>query len=107
MPMQRLLVRPHTLPDIDAGDARMCAAAAIDFMGETSGGRSTDSNVMLPCGEGVLEGRVWKFGGQDIMVAAAVQQGGWGAAEPQAAVNVVQLQDLEKLSLNIQKTALA
>jgi hypothetical protein len=107
MPMQRLLVRPHPLPDPDvAGDVHACAAAAIDFLGETNGGSSSDSNVTLPSGEGVLEGKVWKLRGQDIMVAAAVQRGGWAAATPQANMNVVQLRDLEVLSLNSQRAAL-
>jgi hypothetical protein len=108
MPMQQLLVRRHhfTYAD-DAGDARPCAAAAIDFMGEMGGGGSSDSIVALPCGAGVLSGKVWKFGGGGIMVAAAVQEGGWGDAELQSVVRVVQLSDLETLSLNIQKNAIS
>jgi hypothetical protein len=106
--MQRLLVRPQPLPCVeDADDVQLCAAAAIDFMGEISGGNSSDSNAELPCGESVLEGKVWKFGGDGIMVAAAVRAGGWADSAPHAAVSVVHVQVLEELSLSVQNTALA
>ena len=109
MPMQQLLVRWHSLPGADdagdAGDAHPCAAAAIDFMGEPVGGSSSDSNAALPCGHGVLVGNVWRFGREGIMVATAVQDAAWESASARACVTVVQLADLESLSLNIQRKA--
>jgi hypothetical protein len=97
MPMQRLLVRSHTLAVVDDRcEVQPYAAAAIDYLGETS---CVDCNVPLPCGEGVLEGKVWKFGGGGVMVAAAVETGGWAQ---EADLRVVHLRDLEALSLNIQ-----
>ncbi len=102
MPMQRLLVRPPALQPVDCrlslsavDGAQPLAAAAIDFMGDAGSG-SSESNVPLPRGDGVLQGRVWSFGGEGVMVAAALGEGGWGA---QAAVRVVQLRELEALAL--------
>jgi hypothetical protein len=100
MPMQRLMVRPYDRAVVDDRcEAQLYAAAAIDFLGETSESSSSDCNVPLPCGEGVLAGNVWKFGGGGVMVAAAVEDGGWGQ---EAAVRVVRLRDLEALSLSVQ-----
>jgi hypothetical protein len=105
MPMQQLLVRPRSLAALDdIREAQPCADAAIDFMGETASSSSSDSNVKLPCGNGVLAGRVWTFGGKDVMVAAAVGQGGWGenaASEAAVRVRVVRLHDLEALALSV------
>jgi hypothetical protein len=105
MPMQQLLVRPHALQHVDGvGGARPCAVAAIDFLGETSDSCSDDSNMPLPCGDGVLAGRVWKFTDEEVMVAAAVGEGGWGEeAACEAHVRVVQLHDLQQLALHSQK----
>jgi hypothetical protein len=103
MPMQQLLVRPRSLAAVDdIREAQPCADAAIDFMGESTSSSSSDSNVKLPCGDGVLAGRVWTFGGKDVMVAAAVGQGGWGGdAASEAAVRVVRLHELEALALSV------
>ncbi len=103
MPMQRLLVRPCALHAVDCSLSpslvvQPLTAAAIDFMGETDSGIS-ESNVPLPCGDGVLAGRVWGFGGEGVMVAAAVREGGWHS---QAAVRVVQLHELEALARHTQ-----
>ena len=82
--MQRLLVRPQPLPCVEDAD-----------------------EMALPCGAGVLSGKVWKFGGDGIMVAAAVRAGGWADSAPHAAVSVVHVQVLEELSLSVQNTELA
>ena len=107
MPMQQLLVRPRPLApsarDGDCLEAQPCAAAAIDFCGETSGSSSSDSDAPLPCGECVLSGRVWTFGGGGVMVATAVE-GGRGRGEEaasQAVVRVVQLGDLEAITAKV------
>jgi len=105
MPMQQLLVRPRPLSAVADGDAQPCAAAAIDFCGETSGSSSSDSDAPLPRGECVLGGRVWRFGGGGVMVATAVQGAGGGGrgeeAASEAVVRVVQLGDLEALAAKV------
>ena len=105
MPMQQLLVRQHALQHVDrVGGAQPCAVAAIDSFGETSDSCSDDSNMPLPCGDGVLAGRVWKFTDGEVMVAAAVGEGCWGdKAACGALVRVVRLQDLQQLALHTDK----
>jgi hypothetical protein len=75
MPMQQLCVHLRPLPAVDAA---------------------------LPCGSGVLAGKVWKFGCKGIMVAAAVRKGGWGSGNTSDSnVSVLKLRDLEALAVSM------
>jgi hypothetical protein len=99
MPMQQLCVHLRPLPAVDDGqEARLCSTAQIDFNDSSS----DHPDAALPCGSGVLAGKVWKFGCKGIMVAAAVRKGGWGSGNTSDSnVSVLKLRDLEALAVSM------